>query len=407
MKPLIYIAFVSLLFAGCSTEPTSQDQGGPSYTLIDSRCTYRAGDRIQLQFEGERAGRPLLWIHTAFGSSLVRPDSDEDLTTFTLPKALAEKSGVATWELIMGERVLAKGTIHIQAHSSLTSPIASYLGPRSIAAGGDDFTMLVTIPTDRYDNPLADSTQLTFKQQYGNHIEETPVAFSNGVGWKNFYSPERSGRLLMTASLEAGSGKELTATVHSAQATEFSIDYRRNHTYADGHQVITFFTDEIKDAFGNTVSDGTLVNFLVTNAQGWQLRTMGTTLNGKAHGELLHPDRPAKWTVTAYVTGAAKSNTLSLDFQPALSDFKLSTSPDGRVVQLSELRSFMGQLIPDGIPVSLKISTPDGVSLETMRTTSLLGAARFELPSDFYANGTYVLKAQAAGVQKTKTIRLQ
>lgn len=398
---------MSLLYIACSSEKNSQDKSNPSYTLVGSKTTHIAGDRIQIQFEGERVGQPILWLNSAFGSSLIPPDSEEDLVTFTLPKVFSEKSGYASWELVEGTLSLAKGKINILPHPSLTSPIASYLGPRSITAGGDDFTMLVTVPTDRYDNPLADSTQLSFKKQFGNDIEETPISLINGLGWKNFYSPEQSGRLLISAVHDAGTSKELTATVDPAKATGFAIDYRRNHSFADGHQVITFVTDEIKDAFGNTVSDGALVNFLVTNTQGMQLRTMGTTLNGRAKGELLHPDRPAKWRVTAYVTGAAKSNSLSLDFEPALSDFRLSTSPDGRIVQLSELRSFMGQLIPDGIPISLKIGTPAGVSLETLRTSSRLGMARFEISRDFHPNGTYVLEVQAAGIRKTKTVTLQ
>lgn len=378
-----------------------------SFTLVNSKTTYIAGETITLQFKGNDGNPPQLWVHTAYGSSVLQPDSDTIHWTFTLPQTFAKKAGTCSWELLQHRDVRAMGKITILPHTQLTSPIASYLGPRSITAGGDDFSMLVTAPTDRYDNPLVDSTSVKVTRQFGGEVEETSLSLKNGIGWENFYSTEQAGRLLIATALKSFTGKELTAMVHPAKATEFNITYRRNHSYADGHQVITLVTDIIEDAFGNRVSEGTLVNFQVINDQGMQLWTMGTTINGQAKGELLHPEIPAEWTVEAFITGAARSNMLSVNFEPALGDFRVSFSSDGRTATLSNLRSFMGQLIPDGMEVSLQIHNANGELLETLRATSRLGTVQFELPKDFYPSATYAFTFQVGGMSKTITQTLR
>jgi hypothetical protein len=346
-------------------------------------------------------------LNTAFGSTLLLPDSEEGRFTFTLPKPFAEKSGVCTWQLVQDGQRYASGKITILPHPKKNAQIESYLGPRSITAGGNDFSMLVTAPTDIYDNPLPDSTVVDVKKQFESKIEEVRTPLKNGIGWKNLYSSTTSGRLLIAASAGEATSKELTTMVHPAQATDFMIKYTRNHKFADGNQVIVFATDVIKDKFQNVVSDGTLVTFLVTDAKGMRLQTTGTTTNGLAKGKLLHPDVPTRWTVTGYITGAAKSNTIAVDFEAALDDFQVSYSDDGRTLNIARMQSFMGQLVPDGIPVSLEIRNKEGKLLKTLRTSSRLGHAQFKIPEDFYPNGDYGLKVKAAGIVKHRNVLLQ
>lgn len=407
MKRGIYIAFLILIWYGCAPEVVRTSSEENQFALVSSKTSYVAGESIQIQFQGNSASPPQLWLNSAFGSSVLQPDLKESLLTFTLPKFFTQKSGECSWTLVHDQKVYAEGKLSIGPHPIKKARIASYLGPRSITAGGDDFTMLVTVPTDHFDNPLADSTRLTIKKQFTSTLEETPIRLKNGIGWTNLHSSQKSGRLLISASLDASTSKELTAIVHPAKAVDFNITYARNHAYADGNQVITFTTGRIKDEFGNTVSDGTLVNFLITDPYGMILQTTGTTINGSAEGKLLHPDKPSTWSVTAYITGAAQSNSISLDFEPALNDFKVSYSGGGRTLTLSELHSFMGQLVPDGIPISLEIHNSAGALLETLRTTSRLGTAQFKISEDFYPKGSYQLTVDVAGIRKTKKVTLQ
>lgn len=391
----------------CQNELATNTDGETSFQLINSKSTFIAGEAIQMQFTGDTVSRPRLWINNAFGSALLHPTAKDNKLTFSLPNTFTEKSGLCTWRLVSNHNVHASGKITIVPHAKRNVQIESYLGPPSITAGNIDYTMLVTAPVDIYDNPLADATPISVKKQFNTTIEEATVLLENGIAWKNLYSPIKSGRLLIAASSDQTTSKELTALVYPANATDFNIAYQSNHTYADGNQVITFSTDIIKDEFENIISDGRLVTFVITDSDGMRLHTTGTTINGIAKGQLLHPDELAKWSITAYITGAAQSNTITLDFESALKDFSVSYSSDGRTVSIANLQSFMEQLVPDGIPVSLEIKNDEGIVSETLHTTSRSGKAEFTISKDFYKNATYEFTISVAGIEKTNTVQLQ
>ena len=385
----------------------TNDSARISFQPSNTKSTYIAGESIQIQFTGTTAARPYLWINNAFGSSMLQPTTEDNQFTFYLPKTFSEKSGICSWRLVCNDSVYASSKITLMPNLKKNKRIESYLGPPSITAGGADYTMLVTAPTDIFDNPLRDATQISVKKQFNATIEETTVLLKNGIAWKHLYGTKKSGRLLVAASANHATSKELTAQVYPANATDFNLTYHSNHTYADGNQVITFSTDTLKDNFGNTVSEGTLVTFTIIDGKGMRLQTSGTTINGIAKGQLLHPEEPTKWVVTAYVTGAAKSNTVVVDFEPALKDYSVVYALDGRTVSISQMQSFMGQLVPDGLALSLEIRSDKGKLLETLRTTSRLGNAQFVILKDFYPNATYELTIRVAGITKTKTVLLQ
>ena len=54
-----------------------------------------------------------------------------------------------------------------------------YLGPPSIEAGGKDFSMLVTIPTDTLDNPLLENTNVAVKRQFLNGKKSATIKVNN------------------------------------------------------------------------------------------------------------------------------------------------------------------------------------------------------------------------------------
>lgn len=190
-------------------------------------------------------------------------------------------------------------------------------------------------------------------------------------------------------------------------ASDFTIDYTRNHKYADGNQIITFTSSTIKDNHGNIVSDGTLVLFSVKNSNGIQLQTNGTTINGVAKAKLLHPTKKESWVVTAYVTGAAKSNNLPVDFDAAIVDYTITLSKDNRTITIGPIESFMQQLVPDGLAVKATIYDANKIALNTKETTTLKGFATFNLDSDFYKSNDYNITIEAAGIKKNKTLHLR
>lgn len=407
MKHTLYILVFLVLWLGCREADTENALHPISYERMPLKSVFSAGDSIQVQFKGNATYHAHLVVSNAFGSVVLKPVVKDTKLTFGFPKAFRQKAGICHWTLVHDEIIYDEGEISILPNPQKGTLMESYLGPQSIIAGKTDFSMFVVSPTDIYDNPLSDSTEIEYSYQFKDTVQQTSVRLKNLMGWKKIYSTEKSGRILVTASCNDSHSKELTTQVHPANPMDLQIAYERTHRYADGNQIITFSTDAIQGEFGNIVSDGTLVSFSVANTKGMLLQTTGTTINGVAEARLLHPTEAETWKVTAYITGAAKSNTITLDFEAALKDFKLSFSENGRTLNIEKMQSFMGQWIPDGMPITLKIEDENKALFDIKRTTSRLGKAQFTLSEDFYPKGSYIITIEAAGMIKRKNVLLK
>jgi hypothetical protein len=282
--------------------------------------------------------------------------------------------------------------------------IENYLGPRSILAGGAEFTMMVAVPTDSYDNPKPDETLVVIKHQFLDIVTTETKKTKNFIAWKNIYSSIKSGQILSSTASEKTVTKEIETEVYPNIATDFSIFYSRNHDYADGNQITTITTSVIKDRFGNIVSDGTTVLFNISTKNKTLLKTIGTTINGIAAGQILHPDHADIYSITGYVIGIAKSNAIVLDYKQIISSFNYSFSKSNRQITVGPLYSFMGQLVPDGIKVTVKIFHENKLVNTLLEETSK-GIARFNITQDFYKEKQYNFEISTLGVTtKTKNI---
>jgi len=405
VKTVYYISLVLLVLFGCadSTEMKPSKEG--VFEVLEIRESYVAGESIKIRFGYEQSSEAVLLVNNAYGMTVLEPQISANEISFELPKAFNENAGSYAWELVENQKTVSSGRFTITPNSVERTYLETYLGPRSISAGNDDFTMMVVSPTDRYDNPVLSGTEVLIKNQFEDKIESTMLKTNTLVAWQRINAREKSGRLLITASCNTTNSKELTSIIFPANGTDFNIDFKRNHSYADGNQIITFSTSKIADEYGNTISDGTLVSFLVTDTSGNQLRTMGTTLDGVAEARLLHPNQKETWSVKSYITGAAQSNAIPIPFESAVKDFEIILSEEKRTVTIGPIKSFMGQLIPDGMPIQLEIFR-NGAPIETKTSTSKSGIGRFILTSEFFPEGNYTLEATVSAITKTQHLRL-
>ena len=133
----------------------------------------------------------------------------------------------------------------------LPNNIESYLGPPSILAGGNQYSMLITIPTDDLDNPLKDFTKILIKRQFLAEEQEEGIYMKNLIGFQNIFSPIKSGRMLISSYVNGLDSKEFSLNIMPATAISFEIAAERNHEYADGNQIVTFSTTKIIDSYNN------------------------------------------------------------------------------------------------------------------------------------------------------------
>ena len=317
------------------------------------------GNGLEFQFHLQGNGNALLLLENSFGPLFFQPKIINGKAMFNIPPEFTEEAGEYHWKLVSNSKVLLSDKFYLGSRIGNLSKIETYFGPRSIRAGG----------------------QL-------------------------LYGEEKSGRMLVTAALDGVPSKELTSIVSPSNSTDFKIGFERVHDFADGNQVIRFMTSPITDRFGNTVNDGTLVNFIVKNKRGELLKSTGTTLAGIATANRLHPNEEEEWEVNAYITGEAKSNGLQLNFKSAIKDFEVKLSKNNRKIIVGPILGFMGQLVPEGLVIELKIYNINGDFIEAEQTHSRSGMGSFELEKGFYPRGDYQITVECAGVKKEMRLKL-
>nr|WP_321227086.1 hypothetical protein [uncultured Psychroserpens sp.] len=366
--------------------------------LLTTQTEFEAGSTIVLKFSTSEGISPKLYCSSSYGSTVVRPSNEGTTLSYSIPKNISKKTGQVQWKLLNDATSLS-GQFKIVPTQKVVS-METYIGPPSIEAGGTDYTMLVVIPTDSLDNALPDNTTVDAKHQFLLNETSDAILTKNSIAYKNIYSEEKSGRMLISSESKNTNSKEFTITVFPAIPTNFKISALRPHHYADGNQVTSFETSIIKDKQNNVVSDGTYVSFYITNDKSNSLKTSGTTINGVATAKMIHPDYETQWSIKAYVDGMAESDVITLDYHQVIDNFEVNFSKTNRDITVGPLQSFMKQMIPDGLQVKLNVYKND-ILIETLHKTSIDGYVNFNLNPNSIKNDTYRIVITTAGLEKT------
>lgn len=395
-KKSTYLLLLSLLFLSSFT--VIQHNGMTSeYRLLTSQNVFEAGHTIILRFSTKDSTKPLLYCSNSYGSTLVKATLKNNVLQYNMPLNITKKKGLVDWRLL-NDNASIFGQFNIVAIQE-ASTMETYIGPPSIEAGGTDFSMLVVIPTDSLDNPLAENTLVSAKHQFLTLEKSETISVKNLIGYKNLYSKKESGRMLVSSESLGKNSKEFTINVMPAIPTDFIISVKRPHDYADGNQITSFSTSIIKDKYENIVSDGTFVTFYITNSKGNILKTTGTTINGIATSRIINPDYKDRWSIKAYIEGMAESNTLAVEYKQAIKDFNVVFYKNNRGIKVGPLQSFMKQMIPDGLQVKLLIYKNNSL-LKTETKTAFNGYVAFDLKPGVFEDGDYDFKIQTAGIEK-------
>ncbi len=403
MKLCCYIV-VFMLFFGCKEEVVDTKTISKAI-LISIPDDGVVGNAIEFEFYVKGDGMPILKLENSFGSMFFQPKIKKSTAVFNIHKKYTEQSGIYTWKLFSNKKILLQNSFFLAPKDEDTREIEVYFGPRSIKAGGYDFSMLTILPADVYDNPLSDGTPIDIFQQMSNEKQEFQNQLTDGYTWIRLYSDDNAGRMLVSGIVNEIYSKELTSMIWASNSVDFTIDYSRVHKFADANQVITYTTSIIKDKYDNVVGDGTFVRFIVENQAGGRLQAIGTTIGGIATGKLLHPAAPDTWKATAFIYGESQSNTIEVSFESAIKDYNLSFSPDNRTITVGPILSFMEQLVPDGIVIDLEIYK-DKTLMGTQQTNSRLGKGVFNLEKGFYPPGDYDIKVIVTGITKEFNLKL-
>ena len=379
-------------FTVMQTSKTSNE-----FELLTTQTEFEAGSEIVLKFSSSEAIKPFLYCSNSYGSTLVTPFFESNTLNYSIPVSISNKIGVVNWKLFH-DKISHSGKFIINPKQEVAK-METYIGPPSIEAGGTDYTMLVVIPTDSLDNPLTENTLVNAKHQFLATEQNDQIFTKNLIAYRNLFSKKESGRMLVSSESSGTNSKEFTINVFPAIPTDFTISAKRPHEYADGNQITTFSTSVIKDKQNNLVSDGTYVTLFITNNNGNILKTSGTTIKGVATAKMIHPDFEDSWDVKAYIDGMAESNTITVNYKQVITDFNVTFSKNNRVITVGPLQSFMKQMIPDGLQVTLQIYK-DNSLIKTYTKTSFDGFVNFNLKSAIFKSDSYKLLVKTAGIEK-------
>ncbi len=371
-----------------------------SIQLISLKTHFEAGSKIVLRFSSLGKNNPVLYCSHNYGSTLIKPNiKSPTVLSYEIPSHLSNKSGMINWSLSSNNSSIS-GQLKIRPKTKVHR-METYLGPPSIEAGGRDFTMLVVIPTDNLDNPLKPETPVLVKHQFLANETSTEIKTDQLIAFKNIFSPNISGRMILSSESFGKNSKEYDVNIVPAIPTNFTISVKRNHGYADGNQITSFITSIIKDSLGNTVSDGTYVSFFIRNKKQAILKTSGTTILGVATAKMIHPDQEAYWTIKAYIQGISESNTIAIKYTQVITDFDIQFSTNNRTITVGPLTSFMDQMIPDGLHVHL-VLLKGKKEIGIITKTSKDGFVKFNLAPGIYKKDTYNFQIRAAGITKNR-----
>ena len=401
LRLIIASVICFLLFVFAATKTNNLEA---SISLVTTQKKFIAGKPIALQFKSDSplATARLFIIHS-YGKTILQGKNQEGKLTFKIPPIYSLKTGQVSWYLIQNEKITDTGNFEVLPNNTTPTLLENYLGPNTILTGKEHYTMMVAIPTDSYDNPKAANTTVFIKDQFLENITVSAQKTASFIAWKNIYSRSKSGKMLVSTQCENTSSKEFETELNPSIATDFTVGFSRNHEFADGNQITKLETSKIKDRFGNLVGDGTLVVFQVITKNNMLLKTFAATINGVAIAQLLHPDHAETYNIKAYITGMAESNLIQITYKPLLSNFTYQFSEKNRKITVGPLKSFMKQIVPDGIKAELKIFH-NGKLLETKIVETNKGYANFNLLAAFYKKPTYQFEITTLGItKKTET----
>lgn len=253
-------------------------------------------------------------------------------------------------------------------------PLTPLVGPRSIVADGNHWTMLVAIPQDSQGNPVADGTPLQIHLRHptpntsSQPIDTITTDVQHMLAWERIFSGTTAGDLLLAVTAGAAHGPERTVREVPGPPAAIAIHVDSPDLPADGRQLLTLATEPLVDQFGNQLLDGTAVQFLVADDTGAHRALPAVTVDGRAATTMQSPTRAGTLTVTALTADVVSPPvTLSFAAGPAVEPIMVDVIYGDDVVELraGPLVGPLGQFVPDGTEVAFTLVNHDDLTIET------------------------------------------
>jgi len=381
-----------------------------SAKILFDRSQIEAGTRINkvmIAVESMRRTEDLkLLVMNKWGMKVFDAKKLDKQVFFDTDQLVFEESGDV--ELIL----TARGSV-LDKHMIRVSPLAgdklieSYLGPKTIAVGGMEKSMLTNVTIDKYGNPVEDSTAVRYRLRYpGTLLNLQQVAITDHlVSFIQLASKEEAGKIIIGANSKNASGREQEVKVIAGPPKDIEIELVEWFPYADSRQMVWIRTEVMRDEFENVVADGTEVKFIIKDQSSAYSEYKSFTVGGVANVYIENPPKATSWNVFAKTHGEMLSNSLLLNFESNIESIAFDYDRRNHKIVVGPIISGLGQHVNDGTEVSLTISKGDKKLKYEMESQD--GHCEVKLKGRKFAHGTYALALEVGGKKSTKNLVLK
>jgi hypothetical protein len=329
-------------------------------TSLDSHFSYQfnlpdsldAGSKLSIKLPQNTPDCQLLLNHS-WGTSWLNISKNE----FIIPDSLMMQSGLLDLSLFYDKNLISEAQIFIKPLQAF-EPLQTFLGSKSIIAdGGEHWSMITAIPTDKFFNPVNENTLVNFSfYRPSGTTEAYDIPTKHLVSYKKIYSQQKVGKTIVSIKAANAAGKEKELLEIPGYPTSFNIENDELYFYADARQYFKLKTSIIKDKFENIVSDGTLVYINIKDPDSSNRQLTSYTIGGIARLMIQNPIKAGTMQISANIYGNVESNQINIQFQEAIKDFKVSYNKHTEELKIGPLIGSMSQYIADGAEVEVILS---------------------------------------------------
>ncbi len=350
----IALAVIGVLFSG-GPEAAPAPALEVDQLSIDLPARAKTTDSFEIAVAGADPGENVeVLVDAGYDRRKFSAVAGDKSTTITVPPMTYAGSGVTLVTAHSGRKV-GRASLEIDPGVAV-SPLDLYLGPRTVIADADHFSMLVSVPKDNLGNPVSNGTSVSYLVTRPSEATEESARETEGLlSHLVVYSSTVTGRTRLAAESGTATGPERSFLEVAGVPSSFTIEPVDPLPPADGSALVRLRSDRLTDEFDNELPDGTAVFLDASGATGIRrLRTV--TIDAVAEFVLEVPDQPGSVTIVANASGTM-SEPNTLQFASAVDELPIETSAheDGTLVSIGRVISARQNYVPDGTVATLSI----------------------------------------------------
>ena len=279
-----------------------------------------------------------------------------------------------------------------------TGLIENYIGPKTIWPNGIQDAMLLSVAKDKFENPIAEGEEIVLQLKFpSSEIRRKSPKVEHLHTSLIFAGDRKASKIYTGSSKENASGQELETEVVPFWPLAYGLKILSVYPYADHRQRFKIQTDPLVDQFGNILSDGTKVDFIIEDNAGFVGQHQSFTIDGKASITIQNPGFPNQWKISSSIGNRIKSTPLNLNFTSNIQSFKVEVVDEGSQIKIGPVIAALNQMTTDGTEVKVVINHSETTAVKILETED--GFAHLDL--SLLANGSYQIEIAISDKSKS------